>query len=65
MSDLPEIRNGASNDEISYNGDAISHFQRQVSDPVVVVVVVVFLLRVLRGCSIVVLFKLRLNVPFT
>lgn len=32
MSDLPEIRNGASNDEISYNGDAISHFQRQVRD---------------------------------
>ena len=31
MSDLPEIRNGASNDEISYSGDAISHFQRQVS----------------------------------
>jgi len=30
MSDLPEIRNGASNDEISYNGDAISHFQRQM-----------------------------------
>ena len=30
MSDLPEIRNGASNDEISYSGDAISHFQRQV-----------------------------------
>ena len=30
MSDLPEIRNGASNDEISYNGDSISHFQRQV-----------------------------------
>lgn len=32
MSDLPEIRNGASNDEISYSGDAISHFQRQVRD---------------------------------
>ena len=31
MSDLPEIRNGASNGEISYSGDAISHFQRQVS----------------------------------
>ena len=30
MSDLPEIRNGASNDQISYNGDAISHFQKQV-----------------------------------
>lgn len=30
MSDLPEIRNGASNAEISYNGDSISHFQRQV-----------------------------------
>lgn len=30
MSDLPEIRNGASNDEISYGGDAISHFQRQI-----------------------------------
>ena len=31
MSDLPEIRNGAANGEISYSGDAISHFQRQVS----------------------------------
>jgi len=30
MSDLPEIRNGAKADEISYNGDAMSHFQRQV-----------------------------------
>jgi len=30
MSDLPEIRNGAKADEISYNGEALSHFQRQV-----------------------------------
>lgn len=30
MSDLPEIRNGAKAEEISYNGDAMSHFQRQV-----------------------------------
>jgi len=30
MSDLPEIRNGAKAEEISYNGDALSHFQRQV-----------------------------------
>ena len=31
MSDLPEIRNGAKNDEISYNGDPLSHFQKMVS----------------------------------
>ena len=31
MSDLPEIRNGAKAEEISYSGDAMSHFQRQVS----------------------------------
>ena len=31
MSDLPEIRNGAKAEEISYNGDAVSHFQRQVN----------------------------------
>ena len=31
MSDLPEIRNGAKTDEISYSGDAVSHFQRQVA----------------------------------
>jgi len=30
MSDLPEIRNGAKAEEISYNADAMSHFQRQV-----------------------------------
>ena len=30
MSDLPEILNGASKVEISYNGEPISHFQRQV-----------------------------------
>jgi hypothetical protein len=32
MSDLPEIINGALKKEISYKGEAISHFQRQVSD---------------------------------
>ena len=31
MSDLPDIRNGAKKDEISYNGDAKSHFQKLVS----------------------------------
>jgi len=31
MSDLPEIRNGAKAEEISYSGDAMSHFQRQVN----------------------------------
>ena len=30
MSDLPGIRNGAKAEEISYNADAMSHFQRQV-----------------------------------
>lgn len=33
MSDLPEIRNGAKAEEISYNADAMSHFQRQVRTP--------------------------------
>ena len=50
MSDLPEIRNGASNDEISYNGDAISHFQRQVRDPVISVLF--YVLHALCSCSI-------------
>lgn len=31
MADLPEVSNGASMTEIPYNGEAISHFQRQVS----------------------------------
>ena len=31
MSDLPEIKNGAKAEEISYNGDPLSHFQRLVS----------------------------------
>jgi len=31
MSDLPEVRNGAKAEEISYNTDAMSHFQRQVN----------------------------------
>ncbi|KAK3733077.1 hypothetical protein QZH41_008420, partial [Actinostola sp. cb2023] len=30
MADLPEINNGASSVEIPYNGEAISHFQRQI-----------------------------------
>ena len=30
MSDLPEIKNGAKSEEISYNGDPLSHFQRLV-----------------------------------
>ena len=30
MSDLPEIKNGASSLEIGYNGEAVSHFQRLV-----------------------------------
>jgi len=30
MSDLPEVRNGAKVEEISYHGEAMSHFQRQV-----------------------------------
>ena len=30
MSDLPEVRNGAKQDEISYGGEPQSHFQRQV-----------------------------------
>ena len=30
MSDLPEIRNGAKKEEISYNGEAMSHFQKEV-----------------------------------
>lgn len=35
MSDLPEVRNGAKAEEISYGGDAMSHFQRQVRKLVV------------------------------
>lgn len=31
MSDLPDIKNGASALEISYEGDPLSHFQRLVS----------------------------------
>lgn len=31
MSDLPDIKNGASALEIEYNGEARSHFQRLVS----------------------------------
>ena len=31
MSDLPDIKNGASAREISYNGEPRSHFQRMVS----------------------------------
>jgi hypothetical protein len=31
MSDLPEIRNGAAREEISYGGEPLSHFQKQVS----------------------------------
>ena len=31
MSDLPDIKNGASGLEISYGGDPVSHFQRLVS----------------------------------
>lgn len=31
MSDLPEIRNGAKAEEISYQGDPQSHFQKIVS----------------------------------
>ena len=30
MSDLPEIKNGAKSEEISYNCDAMSQFQRVV-----------------------------------
>ena len=30
MSDLPDIKNGASSLEIGYNGEARSHFQRMV-----------------------------------
>ncbi|XP_023241204.1 DNA (cytosine-5)-methyltransferase 1-like [Centruroides sculpturatus] len=30
MSDLPEIRNGAKTEEIPYNGESISHFQRML-----------------------------------
>jgi DNA (cytosine-5)-methyltransferase 1 len=30
MSDLPEIRNGAKKEEISYGGDPQSHFQKNV-----------------------------------
>ena len=30
MSDLPEIKNGAKAEEISYKGDAQTHFQRLV-----------------------------------
>lgn len=30
MSDLPDIKNGASSREISYNGEPRSHFQRMV-----------------------------------
>ena len=52
MSDLPEIRNGASNDEISYNGDAISHFQRQVRDPIVSVLFFLFCAGLLCSCII-------------
>ena len=36
MSDLPDIKNGASALEIEYNGEARSHFQRLVSNMVVV-----------------------------
>lgn len=31
MSDLPEIRNGARTEEMSYGGEPESHFQRTVS----------------------------------
>ena len=31
MSDLPEIKNGAKAEEISYQGDPQSHFQKLVS----------------------------------
>jgi hypothetical protein len=31
MSDLPEIKNGAKAEEISYQGDPLSHFQKLVS----------------------------------
>lgn len=30
MSDLPEISNGHSKDEMAYGGEALTHFQRQV-----------------------------------
>ena len=30
MSDLPEIRNGAKDEMISYDSEPLSHFQRQV-----------------------------------
>ena len=30
MSDLPDIKNGAKAEEISYSGDPLSHFQRLV-----------------------------------
>lgn len=32
MSDLPEIRNGAKAEEISYQGDPQTHFQRMVRE---------------------------------
>ena len=31
MSDLPDIKNGASSREIGYGGEPLSHFQRLVS----------------------------------
>ena len=33
MSDLPDIRNGASAREISYGGEPATHFQRLVGAP--------------------------------
>lgn len=30
LSDLPKIKNGAKNDELAYNGRAVSHFQKKV-----------------------------------
>ncbi|GIZ05327.1 hypothetical protein CEXT_541031 [Caerostris extrusa] len=33
LSDLPEIKNGAKVEEISYSGEALSHFQRKLRGP--------------------------------